>query len=412
MFLVLVFVGSTGIRAETDLWPQDDPSLLDALLDEEDSLKESRGGFHLTGTSTPTSSSARTWARWDDRRGIGLQWARSQPGGLRRRHAEVVTNNVSIAAGDLDPWNDAPLLEGVSRQWGPATADEAEAWMRGSGKLPNGLESMGSLGPLELRSRWREDRRKTENDRSGAVEIGWNQLHAGLRTEQPTDEKCATFGWRDATWNLSGLATEERFGGVSIRKAPGDNGLSSQARWVSGAMHHNGLPSGWSGTTAMQVIWKNPSTKPILDGFRLEWMRREGMDRALAQSRWRGEVGRVEGSLRPALRWSSPGALHGGIQGRLQRSDRGGWQPSLDAAWSDTAVGTGLALAGELAWSGNGRRTSAGVLWREEEATQVSVQQTGSVRAGKQSVELSIRLRSEATKEPQVWAEGGISCAW
>ncbi|MBK9578155.1 MAG: hypothetical protein IPK50_09735 [Fibrobacterota bacterium] len=405
-------MGSSGIHAQDFWWSQDERSLLEAPLDEEDTLKESRGGFHLAGSSSPTSSSARTSARWDDRRGIGMQWARSQPGGLRRRRIDVVTENVSVGAGDLDPWSDNPLLEGASRQWGPATSDEAEAWMRGSGKLPNGVESAGSRGPLQLRSRWREDRRKSEDNRSGAVEIGWNQLHAGLRTEQPTGGKFATLSWRDSTWSLSGLATQERLGGLRIRKEPGESGLSGEARWVSGAMHHNGLPSGWSGTTAAQVIWKNPSTKPLLDGFRLEWTRREEMDRALAQSRWRKETGWVEGSLRPSLAWSSPGALHGGVQGRLQRSDRGGWQPSLDASWSDTAVGTGLSLAGTLAWSGVGRRTSAGVFWREEEVTQVSVQQTGSVRAGKHSVELSIRMRSEATKEPQVWAEGGISCAW
>lgn len=409
---MILFACSAGIHAQGSWWLPDDPSLLDAPLDEEDSLKESRGGFHLAGSASPTSSSARSSARWDDRRGISLQWARSRPGGLRRRHLEVVTENVSLAAGDLDPWSNNPLLEGASRQWGSSTSNEAEAWMRGSGKLPNGLESAGSLGPFALRSRWREDRRKTVNNRSGAVEIGWNQLHAGLRIEQPSDEKCATLVWREATWNVSGLATTERFGGMRIRTEPGENGLSSEARWVSGAMHHNGLPSGWSGTTAAQLVWKNPSTKPIFDGFRLEWMRREVMDRALAQSRWRGEIGWVEGSLRPAMAWSSLGALHGGIQGRIQRSDRGGWQPSLDAAWSDTALGTGLALSGELAWSGSGRRTSIGALWRERETPQISLQQTGSVRADKHAVELSIRLRSEAAKEPQVWAEGGVSCAW
>jgi hypothetical protein len=405
-------VGSTGIPAQDSWWIQDELSILDAPLDEEDSLRESRGGFHLTGSSTPTSSTARSWARWDDRTGIGLQWARSQPGGLRRRRIESATENVSWSAGDLDPWNDAPLLEGVSRQWGPSTLDEQEAWRRGSGKLPNGLESQLRRGSVQVRSRWREDRRKAENHRSGTVELGWRQFHAGLRSEQPADAKGATLAWRDSVWNVSGLATAERFGGFRVQRASRSEGHSGEARWVSGAVRHSGLPSGWSGTTAMRWAWDNPDKHPMFDGFRLEATRRERTDRALARSKWRIVLGPVQTSLRPALVWSSPGALHAGIHGRLQRTEPGLWQPSLEAAWSDTISRTGMNLAGSLAWSGNGRRTSVGAHWREEESPQISLQQSGSVRSGKHGVELSLQLRSEWKMAPQVWAQGGISCAW
>jgi|GEM_PF-4516939 len=341
-----------------------------------------------------------------------MEWARTQPGGLRRRRVSSTSENGNFVAGDLDPWEDAPFLEGASRRWGPSTKDESEAWLHGSGRLPNGLESVSSWRGFELRSRWRDDRRKTENATSAAMEAGWSGFHAGLRAERPDGGKCAVAGWRDGSWNLSALATGEGPKGARLAGSSASTGLRGELRWVSGAVRHGGLPSGWSGATAARLSWKNPAASDMIDGIRLEAERRDELDRILAQLGWTPIRSPLEISTRPATTWRSRETPHGSVVVRVGRSDPGPWKPSLEGTWSDSAAGMGLSGGAQLAWSSGGRRSAAGALSRPGSPVQVFAEQTGSVRSGRHSAEVSIRLRAFWAADPRVRAEGGLSCAW
>lgn len=350
--------------------------------------------------------------RWEDPRGFGFEWARSQPGGPRRRQATWWTENGTVTAGDLDPWKDSPLLEGASRRRGPSTRDEREAWRRGSGMLPNGLESEGRWGSFRIRSRVRDDRDKTEDLRSAAMELAWGGFHAGIRTEDPTGEKCATAGWRNDRWNLSGLGLVSGFSGARLRRGPGPEGISGEARWVSARVRHGGVPSDWPGVGAASMAWENPAHDPLLDNLRGEVTLGQEEIRTRASSLWRRTWEPVRFSVGPSVGWNSASGVQERLVIRLQRAEPRGWQPSLEASWTDSTKGGQGSVGGALAHGNQGRKSAVGGRYGGDGIARLFLEQSGTLLAGGHSIELSLRLRTEAATQPRTWAEGGIECHW
>lgn len=431
---LLLLLGATGSFASFDEQVPFD-SLPDAAsstendsLEWDDSLaRASSARGKLSWASSVRGGSCRSVANLEhaSEEGFSLSLRHSDPGGLKRRKLSYNSEAISLRAGDLSPWSDLRLLEGASSRKGwKGDTTLVDRLMFGSGSTINGLEAEASGVDAAARARLVYGKtRSGEMAGSGSASVRWRSATIGLRYVLPdsagADAGCvAAIGVGGPNSHLEvAIADPSRSrSSVSmlgrIAADAGDVRMSLAGRHVPAGFRHEGLPSGWNGTSAATASLSRRIDQGSRVGFVLDALR-DSTGRVGARGLAEVEAGIPEVRLRSRAGWSenSPKAPRWNARS-VATFESGSLSPSIGVAISDSAgrnstrgeAGARFRHGSQIVTGTVSYSPTAGSDWR--------ISQSSETTAGSLRLALDLSATGALRGAGALGASGSVAVGW
>lgn len=393
--------GETGPASEPSSW--DDSVAANprtARLDLRGDRRSSRKSLSLDG---PIGS------------GWGLRLQEADPGGVRRRSISWRGRGLSLLGGDLDPWEDEPLLEGATRFPGTAPVDEADSWLLGSGLRPNGLDAVGATGEWTTRGRLRVDRRHGRNPSSGTVGGAWGRWSTGLRADETDSGTTHVFsaGWSAGAARLRAAMGRRGAAAFWLHLDTTDGAVegAATARWIQEGFRHGGIPSDWPGTRMFDAALRTGRIGSIQAALRARYLENDSVGMFDLSPRLDFATGPwLRWTFRNIDRWQTDSTSWHTLACR-SRWAPGTIHPWVEQAWSDSGRGTTWATGIGMEWSRRDARVGIQAEWIPGTPPSLKAVQEHSL-PGELGLRVRFQTACEWSADPNPNAQGTLECAW
>jgi len=391
--------------------------------------------------STRTAASNASSARWTmtsrdgvvrralsvrtrDLAGISAEVQHSDPGGLRRRTLQWKAESFALRAGDLSPWARHPLLEGASRKTGSRDTALDRQFLYGAGTRPNGVDLEASVEGLKTMSRGRWERDANGRVRgSGAALVELDGFCLGARASDPAPSEGGSHafvaGVRGEVGHIE-LAWLDREG------APGSAALDAAAttdlgasRWqakirmVPAKFRHDGMATGWTGTSAAQLRSERNLSPKATVGMQLDGLR-DSTGKVSARGASSVHVVPTEEldlSLRAGLSENQTRASRWFVFARLA-ARLGDLSPFAEMSVRDSlGIRSPTGRAGIKANRGNQELLASATMSPINGATWTASHKT-RLETGAARLEFALSASGAARSGTPVTAQGSVACAW